>query len=62
MPISFPFFLFAGPAQSVLRWVRIERAPCLPDLGPGEADRVRLEQELARRLPPRLARDILRDE
>ena len=62
MPISFPFFLFAGPAQSVLRWIRIERVPPLPDLSPGEAERVRLQQELARRLPARLARDILRDE
>ena len=62
MPISLPFLLFAGPAQSILRWIRIERAPPLPDLSPGEAERARLAQDLARRLPPRLARDILRDE
>jgi hypothetical protein len=62
MPISFPFLLFAKPFTSALRWIRTDLDPPLPDLPAGEAERVRLEQELARRLPPRLARDVLRDE
>jgi hypothetical protein len=62
MPISFPFLLFARPALSALRWIRTDLDPPLPDLSPGEAERARLEQALASRLPPRLARDVLRDE
>ena len=62
MPISFPFFLFAKPLGAALRWIRTDLDPPLPDLPPGEAERVRLEQDLARRLPPPLARDVLRDE
>ena len=62
MPISFPFLLFAKPLTNALRWIRTDLDPPLPGLPPGEADRVRLEKALAARLPPRLARDILRDE
>lgn len=62
MPISFPFFLFAKPALNALRWIRIERDMPLSDLSPGEAERVMLERALSERLPPRLARDMLRDE
>jgi hypothetical protein len=62
MPISFPFLLFVRPARSALRWIRTDLDPPLPDAPPGEADRARLEQELAQRLPPRLSRDVLRDE
>lgn len=62
MPISFPFLLFARPVGRALRWIRTDLDPPLPDPPPGEADRVRLERELAGRLPPRLARDLLRDE
>jgi hypothetical protein len=62
MPISFPFLLFAKPALNALRWIRTDLDPPLPDLNPGEADRVRLDQELGRRLPQRVLRDVLRDE
>ncbi len=62
MPISFPFFLFAKPALNALRWIRIERETPLSGLSPGEAERVMLELALFVRLPPRLARDVLRDE
>ena len=62
MPISFPFLLFAKPALNALRWIRIERDAPLVELSPGEAERVMLERVLAERLPPRLARDVLRDE
>ncbi|MGZ5987154.1 MAG: hypothetical protein ACXWK7_19685 [Caulobacteraceae bacterium] len=62
MPISFPFFLFAKPALSALRWIRIERDIPLDGLSPGDAERAALERALAERLPPRLARDVLRDE
>ena len=62
MPISFPFFLFAKPALNALRWIRIERDTPLSDLSPGEAGRVMLERALSERLPPRIARDVLRDE
>jgi hypothetical protein len=62
MPISFPFLLFAKPLGSALRWIRTDLDPRLPGPPAGEADRARLEQDLAGRLPPRLARDVLRDE
>ncbi|HEY4030948.1 MAG TPA: hypothetical protein VGM25_11435 [Caulobacteraceae bacterium] len=62
MPISFPFFLLAKPLAEALRWIRTDLDPPLPGLSPGEAERVRLERVLARRLPPHLARDVLRDE
>jgi hypothetical protein len=62
MPVSFPFLLFAKPALSALRWIRIDLDPPLPELRPGEADCARLEQDLARRLPQRFLRDVLRDE
>jgi len=62
MPLSFPFLLFAKPLGSALRWIRTDLDPPLPYLPTGEADRARLESELGRRLPPHLARDVLRDE
>jgi hypothetical protein len=62
MPISFPFFLFAEPAQRALRWIRIDLSPPLPERSPGETERIRLERDLEARLPPHLRRDVLRDE
>jgi len=62
MPISFPFLLFAKPAQTALRWIRLDLGP--PPANPplGEAEPARLERALAGHLPPRLKRDVLRDE
>ena len=57
MPITFPFFLFAKPAQSVLRWIRIDTGPPAPEISPEEAQR-----RIAQSLPPHLRRDVLRDE
>lgn len=57
MPITFPFFLFAKPVQSALRWVRIDLGPSLPDPSLAEAQR-----RLAESLPPHLRRDMIRDE
>ena len=57
MPIDFPFFLFAKPTQSVLRWIRLDTRPTAPDSSLAEAQR-----RIAQSLPPHLRRDVLRDE
>jgi hypothetical protein len=57
MPIAFPFFLFAKPTQSVLRWIRLDMGPPALDAGLAEAQR-----RIAESLPPHLRRDVLRDE
>lgn len=62
MPISFPFLLFARPALKTLLWIRTDLDPPASGLPSRDGDRARLERELARRLTPHLARDVLRDE
>ena len=57
MPIDFPFFLFAKPTQSVLRWIRLDTGPPAPDANLAEAQR-----RIAESLPSHLRRDVLRDE
>ena len=57
MPIAFPFFLFAKPAQSALRWIRLDTGP--PPPGPSLAE---TQRRIAASLPPHLRRDVLRDE
>lgn len=57
MPITFPFFLFAKPAENALRWIRLDIGPSLPDACLAEAQR-----KIAERLPPHLRRDVMRDE
>ena len=57
MPIDFPFFLFAKPTQSVLRWIRLDTRLPAPDPGLAETQR-----RIAQSLPPHLRRDVLRDE
>jgi len=57
MPIAFPFFLFAKPAQGVLRWIRLDTGP--PPPGPSLAE---TQRRIAESLPPHLRRDVLRDE
>jgi hypothetical protein len=62
MPITFRFFLFARPALDALKLVRFEARA--PQHGPPAQDvqQARLAEELAKRLPPHLQRDVLRDE
>jgi hypothetical protein len=61
MPIAFPFFLFAKPAESALRWIRLDTGPPLADLKP-DPRLIEVQRRLAERLPPHLRRDVLRDE
>ncbi len=61
MPITFPFFLFAKPAENVLRWIRIDRA-ALADSSLPESSWSGARRRIAERLPPHLRHDVLRDE
>ena len=60
MPITFPFLLFAKPAEA-LRWIRLDTGPPLAALEPGPR-LVEAQRRLAERLPPHLRRDVFRDE
>ncbi|MEI9890199.1 MAG: hypothetical protein WDN45_05850 [Caulobacteraceae bacterium] len=62
MPTAFPFFLFAGPAEHALRWIRIDKGP--PSLDPSLPNRdwAGAQRRIAESLPPHLRRDVLRDE
>jgi hypothetical protein len=62
MPIAFRFLPFAAPALKALLWIRFDAGA--PLHGPRVADQQQaiLVRELAKRPPPHLARDVLRDE
>ena len=62
MPVTFRFPPFPAPALRALLWIRFDAAA--PPHGPRVTDarRADLAREIARRLPSRLARDVLRDE
>jgi hypothetical protein len=60
MPIAFPFFLFAKPAEA-LRWIRLDTGPPLADLKP-DPRLLEARRRLVERLPPHLRSDLLRDE
>jgi hypothetical protein len=62
MPIAFPFFLFAKPSESVLRWIRFDAGPSLPGAGAPDPTWAEAQKRIAERLPPHLRRDVLRDE
>ena len=62
MPITFRFFLFARPALDALKLIRLERHAPLYGQRVQDAQQAELSREIAKRLPPRLQRDVLRDE
>ena len=62
MPIDFPFFLFAKPAESILRWIRLDAGPLLPDASTVDPAWAEAQRRIAERLPPHLRRDVMRDE
>jgi hypothetical protein len=60
MPIAFPFFLFAKPAEA-LRWIRLDTGPPLAGLKP-DPRLIEAQRRVAERLPSHLRRDVFRDE
>lgn len=62
MPITFPFFLFAKPMQSALRWIRIDLGPAQVDSIGADPSLAEAQRKIAQGLPPHLRRDVMRDE
>lgn len=62
MPISIRFLFLARPVFEAIKLIRFEPKVQLHFQRPGDAQQVMLARELARRLPPHLQRDVLRDE
>ena len=58
MPISIRLLIFSPPDFSISLRVRLKPRP---RAGPAADERERLREELSRRLPPRLVRDVLTD-
>jgi hypothetical protein len=62
MPISLRFLFFTRPAFEALRLIRFEPGVQWHFQRPHDAQQVMLARELAKRLPPHLNKDVLRDE
>jgi hypothetical protein len=62
MPIAFSLLTFARPALRLLLRMRFETGAPLHGPRAADAQQAMLVRELCKRLPPHLARDILRDE
>ena len=62
MPISIRFLLLARPLADALRLIRFEPGVQWHYQRPLDAQHAMLVRELAKRLPPQLKSDVLRDE
>ena len=62
MPISIRFLFFARPVFEAIKLIRLEPGVQWHFRRPLDAQQVMLARELAKRLPPRLKSDVLRDE
>jgi hypothetical protein len=62
MPIALRFLTFAKPALRLLLGIRFETGAPLHGQRVADAQQAMLVRELGKRLPPRVARDVLRDE
>jgi hypothetical protein len=62
MPISIRFLLFTRPVFEAIKLIRFEPGVRWHYQRPLDAQQAMLAQELAKRLPPHLKRDVLRDE
>jgi hypothetical protein len=62
MPISIRFLFFARPVFEAIKLIRFEPGVQWHYQRPLDAQHAMLVRELARRLPPHLKDDVLRDE
>jgi len=62
MPISLRFLFNAQPLLDAFKLIRFEPGVQIHFQRPGDAQQVMLARELAKRLPPHLKSDVLRDE
>jgi hypothetical protein len=62
MPISIRFLLFTRPVFDAIKLIRFEPGVQWHFQRPLDAQQAMLARELAKRLPPHLTRDVLRDE
>jgi hypothetical protein len=62
MPISLRFLFIARPVFEAIKLIRFEPGVQWHYPRPGDAQQAMLVRELSKRLPPHLARDVLRDE
>ena len=62
MPISIRFLFFTRPVLEAIKLIRFEPGVQWHYPRPLDAQHVMLARELAKRLPPQLKDDVLRDE
>jgi hypothetical protein len=62
MPVSIRFLFFARPVFEAIKLIRLEPGVQWHYQRPHDAQQVLLARELAKRLPPHLKSDVLRDE
>jgi hypothetical protein len=62
MPISIRFLFLARPVFGAIKLIRFEPGVQWHFQRPLDAQQVMLARELAKRLPPHLKKDVLRDE
>ena len=62
MPISIRFLFFVRPVFEAIKLIRVEPGVRWHSQRPLDAQHALLVRELSKRMPPRLQRDVSRDE